>query len=657
MIIPIDATTVAVDTLSDLRSVIVDTLNQVNYIYLAADIAMNASSITIPANKAILTIDGTYQGENDPAPVRHTYSDYGTTSADNPIRIASPGGSTVKITFKNMNIIGTNYYGILYNSGGSAYANVTYAFTNVVYNGPQLVFNQNGALEINGGDNEGDQSIINILHPLTNSQEVAEVNRATLSGKVIINHNPHNTNMVFNMTTGNSATWAITIAASADVTIYTNQCLIDADTSGVYVSIGNSAKVNIETVNGFSFWDSDRVSSLVIGANATFICKQTAQRGSYCMFYINNLFQVGAGATVWLEQAYANGNPIFYAYANCVFDIQNPKSLVMKSTTARLINFGASNIRLQLSAGQINYWKTSSTGNISSLPLYHWAKIDQSNAYIKGISTNSVFTLDSTDGTNLNGEELANQPLSGLLLYNAFCFSMGEVILPLHLDPITDDNYPIEGTATALSNLLANYTVESIVHSHPTTADDLGLFTIHTPAAIPLGTIVTIINNLASSYLYAYVKMAVISSGEIFLDTPPEQVRFDLGIQISPSPLIFGRTLGTWDLLVYDTRVRKTPWQLLAAIDADMTSYDSEKQPLHTLPEALVFIDASDNITPFIISAAMTVYTMDDTTGTETVIPITWKNHQGILLRACSQPFHNKEEYLTNITWSLETID
>ena len=92
--------------------------------------------IKISSSKVNVTIDGTYEG------VRHTFTDYESLSSGDTISVSSP--LTLKVTVCNMEIVGYNYYGIIYVLDNSSYKNTIIEYNNILYEGPQISFHPAG---------------------------------------------------------------------------------------------------------------------------------------------------------------------------------------------------------------------------------------------------------------------------------------------------------------------------------------------------------------------------------------------------------------------------------------------------------------------------------------------------------------------------------
>ena len=134
----INQNTVVVYTSLELKNCL-EGNNSYNYIYFGDDITL-ASGIIISSTKSIVTIDGTYNG------IRHTYQDMKSTGYGDTISARSSNIS--KVTVKNIDVTGYNYYGIIYVPEDNSLKNVIIEYNNLKYFGPQIPFIQLDYLDI-----------------------------------------------------------------------------------------------------------------------------------------------------------------------------------------------------------------------------------------------------------------------------------------------------------------------------------------------------------------------------------------------------------------------------------------------------------------------------------------------------------------------------
>ena len=183
--ININSTTVAVESSAELKTVL-EGNNTYTLVYLAKDIEL-AQGITILGSKSEVTIDGLYP--TDGTGTIHTYTDMNSAGSGDAIGVRTE--SSIHVTVQNLNVVGKNYYGLIYVSEASSHQNVVITYKNITYNGPQITYHPSGLsiyqdLNIN---------IINSTAAVAN--EVAEAGSLQIGGKTTITHN----------STGDSSFW------------------------------------------------------------------------------------------------------------------------------------------------------------------------------------------------------------------------------------------------------------------------------------------------------------------------------------------------------------------------------------------------------------------------------------------------------------------
>ena len=187
--ININDTTVAVETSAELKSVL-EGDNNINLIYLANDITL-AQGITILGSKTQVTIDGLYPTDN--TGVIHTYTDMNSAGSADAIGVRTT--SSIHVTVQNLNVVGKNYYGLIFVSETSAHQNVVVTYKNITYNGPQITYHPSG-LSIY------QDLTVNIIDSTASvANEIAEAGQIQIGGKTTIIHN----------STGDSANKIITL--------------------------------------------------------------------------------------------------------------------------------------------------------------------------------------------------------------------------------------------------------------------------------------------------------------------------------------------------------------------------------------------------------------------------------------------------------------
>lgn len=65
-------------------------------------------------------------------------------SSSNANAIGIRTASSLQVTVQNLNVIGKNYYGLIYVSESSSHQNVIVTYKNITYNGPQITYHPSG---------------------------------------------------------------------------------------------------------------------------------------------------------------------------------------------------------------------------------------------------------------------------------------------------------------------------------------------------------------------------------------------------------------------------------------------------------------------------------------------------------------------------------
>lgn len=401
--ININDTTVAVETSAELKNVL-EGNNTITLIYLANDITL-AQGITILASKTNITIDGLYP--TDGTGVIHTYTDMNSAGSGDTIGVRS--ASSIHITVQNLNVVGKNYYGLIYVSEASSHQDVVVTYKNITYNGPQITFHPSG-LSIYKNLN------INIIDSTACvANEVAEAGQLQIGGNTTIIHN----------STGNSAFWFrgysgspyLEILEGANDSITTSRDIVYT-ASYINLIINKNASFSITTKYGFFRDNGHQASSILVDENSSFSVIQTQTNGSYAMLSCREMFTVNKGASLYLQANYQNSAPlILFNTTSSGFNITNPKSIILYNKTNSCLSF-ANTSTFNIECRKLDYWLTSpnliSTGVIENNPLYSWYKSNDENLNIVATVTSSKTTVTSN---NLTTSELETLPDLSLLTF------------------------------------------------------------------------------------------------------------------------------------------------------------------------------------------------------------------------------------------------
>ncbi len=626
----IDSETVVVFNYNELKSVLEG--NTYSYIYFGDNITLSGG-INVNLNRTNLTIDGTYDN------IRYTYTDYPSSAYPQTILLIGSASTSMNITVKNIDVIGRNFYGVICVYDSSNFSNVTVSYENIVYEGPQLAFNPYSSLIIKDSD-------INIIPDVSPANEVAETRNVTLGGNVTIN----------SVTTGTSIFWLrhvvggaypyINILPDANISITSVNRYLYFISSATHINItfGSGSTTNITTATGISYDDGHRAQNVLIDTNATVNIEQTEGFGSTSTWVVIGEFKMNTGSSLKMISDFAGvtGNYCLqFIGTNASFNINNPNSLIMYNRATNAIH-SSNTIPYNLNISQYNRWLSAKTplntaGNIDNIPTYSWYKIENmNNLTASGTITSSTTTMASN---NLTPTEIAQLPdLSNFLLNNSPVLSMGRPSLTI--GPITDLSTDITGTTTPYSDIKINYNSSD----HLTVADASGNFIYSYSSALPEGTIINFIANLANSFLYRFRTVQIVYIGDLYISEATKQVFFNL-TPFQTTPTLCNRSTPL-KVVIQDERVVPSPWNLYATINFPLTNENGK-----ILENGLIFIDESDNT--FILSDTPTLV-YSDPIGAFGTTDVEWQDEKGILLQLNIVPIESNTTYRTDINWILE---
>ena len=132
----IDNNTVVVMTSDELKQVLSED-NGYEYVYLGSDITAT-SGFVINSNKGKIVIDGTYNN------TKYTYTN-NLSSEETVIKVST---ANKRIILKNMNIVSSHGYGVIYVPSHPNYSNVVVEYNNINFSGIELSQNYYGTTKI-----------------------------------------------------------------------------------------------------------------------------------------------------------------------------------------------------------------------------------------------------------------------------------------------------------------------------------------------------------------------------------------------------------------------------------------------------------------------------------------------------------------------------
>lgn len=617
----INQNTVVVYTSLELKNCL-EGNNSYNYIYLGDDITL-ASGIIISSTKSIVTIDGTYNG------IRHTYQDMKSTGYGDTISARSSNIS--KVTVKNIDVTGYNYYGIIYVPEDNSLKDVIIEYNNLKYFGPQITFHPTGLsryIDCN----------ITINTSYATGNEVAECNRIEIGGNTTILHESScNSSFWFRGSTSQS----FIILEDADVNMTSTNRELFYGTTNLELKIMTKAKFTLTTALGMGY-GTYSTGNVLIDKDAFFQVTQTKRNGSYPTWYCNGNFVMNEGSIMIMINNYSgmttSNYNIYFRTTLSSLTLNNPKKFVLYNTTANVIS-SDSTINFNLNYERINMWQVAATtdaGSLENLPNFSWYK-DNGISIVSGTLTSTKTNITTNNYTE---EELLELPaLSNFLLTSMKVISIG--VIPLKLNAVGDQTTVLKGYTEEGAFVKISYLTNSTIVE----ANESGYFELTLDESMPIGTEITYLANIKNSFIYQSKTITIVYVGEIVMSNAPNVIRFNL-IPISTNPLLCSR-LEEIKIDVVDSRIDSTDWKLYVSINHDLTS---ENELI--LPDSLVYIGDDDTVIPLSTTPTL-VYSGSKNDGEIKTTIIQWETNKGILLQV-NKPLQNMEEYTAEVYWNLE---
>lgn len=487
--------TVTVSTSDELKEVL-ENNNNYEYIYLENDITLK-SGIKINSNKKKVTINGTYQN------TLHTLT--GMISQETTDTIVSTA-QTKEIYVKNIKIINTNIYGVVYIPETDSYEDIVIIYDNVIFNGTKLSFNPYGTIKINDS---------NITIESTNeveSKEVCEAERIIIGGKTNIKSSSLNPPL---FTFRNDSTNpAVIFLCKSDVIISTDTREFMSGTNKLNFTILHDSKVHLTTGNGFSSMTIHGANNVLIDERASFIfIEKNHQR--IPMWAIFGDLTMKKDSELQIINSYFNtpsdNYNIHFKGDNCKINLDDPKNFTIYTKNVNII-YTNNPLKFNIKCSRINMWQNSvdisSAGDINNLPDYSWYKENES-IQIEGTITSSLTNITKH---NITATELQDMPnINNFTFQNRKQFSIGNAYMNIH--PINSTKDTISGHTDSFADILIKYNGNSEIVN----ADDNGFFEYNLPNPIIDNTTVEITTNISGSFIYGTRKVTTPFTGELTL--------------------------------------------------------------------------------------------------------------------------------------------
>lgn len=581
---------------------------------------MITSGFTINRNKEKIIVDGTYNGN------KTTY----TNNLSEAIDVINVNPTNKKVIFKNMNIVSSHSYGVIYVPSHPNYSNVVIEYNNINFNGIELSCNYYGVTKIVNSVIEVKE--INGVQP----QRVCDSNRIIVDGKTTINStSPTNTIFFLNDVIPSY----LKIMPDSIVSITTNKELMNG-TNRFDLIVGHGSEFLLTTGNGFAITTTHGARNVVIEemANFTFI-EKGHQRVP--MWNIFGDFVVKEGASVSILNTYmstpTDNYNIYFKGTNQKFILDNPKYINIYTKNANVL-YTNNDVQFSFKFNRINMWLEAidylNAYTIDNKPDFYW--------YKENICTeiNGTITKDSTIITSHN---FTSEELNSLFDITNFTFQKKKMLtvgmVKINIHPIIDTVNVLSGHTIGYADVEIEYNTKTLTAK----ADENGLFEFNLDNIIPNDTTVKLTTYLNGCFTER--KIIVPFYGELTLLQVTENIRFSQN-KISQKPLILSKKNQTI-ITIVDSRINHTKWKLFANFINPMI----ERSGM-ILIDSLLFKKFNNEIIKLTTNKKL-VYEASNTSENVEVNKITFSVDKGLLLSPNKNLFED-EDYSTLIIWTLE---
>ena len=609
---------VVVNSSEELKQVLSEE-NNYNYVYLGSDITVTSGFI-INSNKSKVIIDGTYNG------IKYTYTN-NLSLEENVIKVSR---TNKRIILKNMNIISSHSYGVIYVPSHPNYSNVVVEYNNINFSGIELSCNYYGTTKI--VDSVIDTKYTNNV----SAQKVCDSNRIIIGGKTTITSRS-NTNQVFFF--NDVIPSYVKIVPNSNVNITTNKEFMNG-TNRLDLIVGHGSEFLLTTGNGFAITTTHGARNVLVEemANFTFI-EKSHQRVP--MWNVFGDFIVKEGASISVINTYMNtpsdNYNIYFKGTNQKFILDNPKYVNIYTKNANVV-YTNNPVDFLFNFSRINMWiyalDYTSACTLDDTPAFYWYK-ENTPAKITGVLTK--------DSTTVVSHNFTDSELNSLSDINSFSFQDKKILtvglLKINVHPIIDSINAISGHTIPYANVKIEYDNKILT----ATADENGLFEANIDAVIPNNTRVKIISCLNSCFTER--KVTVPFMGELTLLKVTKNIPFSM-ISTSNNPVILPKENETI-VTVIDSRVNSTDWKLYINFTNPMIESAGK-----VLIDSL-FFKKFDNEEIALTTNKKMIYESNDNGGTINVSNITFSTNKGLFLKP-SKDLLEDEDYSTLVVWSIE---
>ena len=613
-----DNNKVVVTTNDELKQVISED-NNYDYIYLGNDIIATEGFI-INSNKSKLTIDGTYKDK------KYTYTN-NLSLEENVIKAST---TNKKIVLKNMNIVCSNGYGVIYVVSHPNYSNVLVEYNNVNFSGIELSQNYYGTTKIV-------DSIIEIKD-VNNvpAQRACNSNRILIDGNTTIS-NTSSTNTIFFF--NDVIPSLVKIMPNSRVNISTPKEFMNG-TNRLDLTIGHGAEFLFTTGNGFSKTTTHGARNVLVEEMSDFTFIENSHQ-RVPMWSVFGDFIVKEGASVSILNTYmttpTDNYNIYFKGTNQKFILDNPKYVNIYTKKANVV-YTNNPVDFIFKFTRINMWiyalDYTSACTLDDTPAFYWYK-ENNLAKIVGVL--------NKDNTTITSHNFTDTELNSLSDINSFSFQDRKILtiglLKVNVHPITNSTNTISGHTVPYANVKIEFDNESLVVS----ADENGLFEASINSTISDNTRVKIISCLNKSFTERNVTIPFL--GELTLLKATENIPFSMSSS-STKPIILPKKNKTV-VTVVDSRINSTNWKLYINYTNPMMEVSGK-----VLIDSLIFKKFNNEEIDLKTNKKL-IFESSDSGGNVNVSNVTFSIDKGLFLKP-SKDLLEGEDYSTKIIWSVE---
>ena len=614
----IDNNTVVVMTSDELKQVLSED-NGYEYVYLGNDI--NATSgFVINSNKGKIVIDGTYNN------TKYTYTN-NLSSEETVIKVST---ANKRIILKNMNIVSSHGYGVIYVPSHPNYSNVVVEYNNINFSGIELSQNYYGTTKII-------DSVLEVKDTNNvSAQRACNSNRIIIDGNTTITSDS-NTNTIFFF--NDVIPSLVKIMPNSRVSITTNREFMNG-TNRLDLIVGHGAEFLLTTGNGFAITTTHGARNVLIEemANFTFI-EKSHQRVP--MWNVFGDFKVSEGASISVINTYmttpSDNYNIYFKGTNQKFILDNPKYVNIYTKNANVV-YTNNPVDFSFSFSRLNMWiyalDYTSACTLDDTPAFYWYK-ENTPAKITG-----VLNKDSTTVTSHN---FTDTELSSISDINSFSFQDKKILtigmVKINVHPITNSIDTISGHTIPYANVKMEYNNKNLT----AVSDENGFFEVNVDSAILDNTRVKITSCLNSCFTERNVITPFM--GELTLLKATKNIPFSM-IPSSTNPIILPKKNETV-VTVVDSRVNSTNWKLYLNYTNPMIDSTGK-----VLIDSL-FFKKFNNEEALLNTNKKLIYESSDNGGVVGVSNVTFSTDKGLFLKP-SKDLLEDEDYSTLIIWSIE---